>query len=373
MLKILVDIDIPYIKGVFEPFAQVEYHKGSDITNDKVLDADALIVRTRTRCNEHLLKNSSVKLISTATIGTDHIDLEYCKINNIKVVNSAGCNAAAVMQHVFTALYALANKKGLELPNILNYNSDDKKILGVIGVGNVGSKVAALGEFLGFEVLRCDPIKEKEQTISFNRGEIKISEFKDFFSLDYVLENSDVITMHTWLDNTTRGMANNEFFNKIKNGAIFINASRGEVVDDESLMRNLNRFSGVILDVWNNEPNINQQLLKSVDIATPHIAGYSMEGKINGTVLSVRQTAQFFDLDELKDFSITPDEPNTNFISLDDKNICEIAATLENIFPIFEEDLKLKSNPQSFEQLRSNYKYRREFYVNPRTKTTNFK
>lgn len=373
MLKIVIDKDIPYINGVFEPYAQVIYLKGSDISANDIKDADALIIRTRTKCNESLLQNSNVKFIATATIGTDHIDLNYCKTSGIQVVNAAGCNASAVMQYVFTSLYALADKKGFELPSSEYSSGKEKMKLGVIGVGNVGSKVAALGEFLGFEVLRCDPLKEREQTLAFNSGELPLKDFKDYYSMEYVVEESDVITMHTWLDDVTCGMADNEFFSKMKEGALFINASRGEVVDESALLSHINKFKGVILDVWNNEPNINIELLGKTDIATAHLAGYSYEGKVNGTVLSVRQTAQFFNLESLKDFSIIPDEPNHNFIQLDNKNICEIATILENIFPIFEEDFKLKSNPQNFEQLRSNYKYRREFYVNPRTKTTNSK
>lgn len=373
MLKIVIDKDIPYIKGVFEPYANVVYLKGADINAQEVKDADALVIRTRTKCNEFLLQGSNVKFIATATIGTDHIDLAYCKSNGIQVVNAAGCNASAVMQYVFTALYALANKKGFELPSSEYSSGKEKMKLGVIGVGNVGSKVAALGEFLGFEVLRCDPLKERAQTLAFNSGQIALKDFKDFYSMEYVVEESDVVTMHTWLDDSTCKMADNEFFKNMKESAIFINASRGEVVDESALLSNIGKFKGVILDVWNNEPQINLQLLEKTDIATAHLAGYSYEGKVNGTVLSVRQTAQFFNLEQLKDFSITPDEPNNNFIGLDNKNICEIATILENIFPIFEEDFKLKENPQNFEQLRSNYKYRREFYVNPRTKTTNSK
>ncbi len=371
MVKIIIDKDIPFINGVFEPYAQVLYAKGAEMDSNMVADADALIIRTRTKCNEYLLKDSSVKLIATATIGMDHIDLDYCSNAGIMVVNSAGCNAAAVMQYVFTALYALANKKGISLPCF--GKTADKSVMGVIGVGNVGSKVAALGEFLGFEVLRCDPLKEKEQTIAFNKGEIPLKDFKDFYSLEYVLENSDVVSMHTWLDKNTFSMADVNFFKSMKQGAIFINASRGEVVDENALLEYLNKFEGVILDVWNNEPDINLTLLENVDIATPHIAGYSLEGKINGTVKAVQQVAGFFNMETLMDFSVIPQEPYNNFIQLDDKNICEIATTLENIFPIFEEDFKLKENPTNFEQLRSNYKYRREFYVNPRTKTTNFK
>ena len=360
-MKIVIDKNIPFIKGVFEPFAEVVYLKGDEFSNVLIKDADALIIRTRTKCNKELLYDTNVKFIATATIGTDHIDLNYCKHSGIIVENAAGCNAGGVMQYVFTALYALAEKKNLEIPSVL----------GIIGVGNVGSKVAELGELLGFEVLRCDPLKEREQTLAFNRGELKLEEFKDYYSLDYLLENSDIITMHTWLDDTTKNMANKEFFKKIKDGAIFINASRGEVVEDEALLENIARFNGVIIDVWNNEPDINQELLKKCDIATPHIAGYSYEGKLNGTSMSVVAVAKFFHIKELEQFSAVPESPNNNYLCLDSTNIRDINKQLVEFFPIFEDDSALKENPQSFEYLRSNYKYRREFYVNSTTKTTN--
>ena len=372
VMKILIDKNIPFINGVFEPFALVAYLKGDEFTPDSVSDADILIIRTRTKCNEALLKGSSVKFIATATIGTDHIDLDYCKNSGIGVANAAGCNAGGVMQYVFTALYYLSVQKGFELPCGKECSSlEAKKVLGVIGVGNVGTKVADLGELLGFEVLRCDPLKEREQTLAFNRGEIKVEDFKDFYSLDYLLENSDIVTMHTWLDDTTRGMADEAFFAKMKWGSVFINASRGEVVVDKALVDNAMKFSAIVVDVWNGEPQINPELLAVTDIATPHIAGYSYEGKLNGTSMSVRSVGRFADIPELFDFSAPTDSPNTNFLDFSGLNKEQINEQLSGIFPIFEDDYKLRSNPCDFEYLRSNYKYRREFYVNPTTKTTN--
>ena len=225
-MKIVVDKDIPFISGVFEPYSQVVYLPGKDITKDVVADADALVVRTRTKCNQSLLEGTSVKFISTATIGTDHIDLEYCEKAGIVVTNAAGCNAGGVMQYVFTALYGMASEKGILLPHCGMSDNDMpvKKVLGVIGVGNVGSRVANMGEYMGFEVLRCDPAKEREQTLKFNRGELHLKDFKDYYSLEYVLENSDIVTLHTDLNPTSRGLADMEFFSRMKDGAVFINS-----------------------------------------------------------------------------------------------------------------------------------------------------
>ncbi len=380
-MKIVIDKNIPFIKGLLEPYAEVLYMGGGEILPQIVSDADALIVRTRTKCDSRLLSGSSVKFIATATIGTDHIDLDYCRENGITVTNAAGCNAGGVMQYLFTALYGVAQKKGIALP-VVNGNgvssevSGDKgvkSVLGVIGVGNVGSRVADLGEMLGFEVLRCDPLKEREQTLAFNTGKIRLDQFKDYYSLDYLLRNSDIVTMHTWLDDTTMGMADRDFFSRMKDGAIFINASRGEVVNEEALLENSNRFSGLVIDVWCNEPSINVALLEKADIATPHIAGYSLEGKQNGTVYSIRSLARFYGIKELEDFSIPLPYDKSLEFTPSGLNNCEISRQLTDIFPIFEVDSELRSNPGLFENIRSNYNYRREFYVNPTTKTTDFR
>jgi erythronate-4-phosphate dehydrogenase len=181
--------------------------------------------------------------------------------------------------------------------------------------------------------------------------------------LDYVLENSDIITLHTDLNNTSKGLAGEEFFSKMKEGAIFINSSRGEVVQDETLKKFSGKLSGLILDVWDGEPELDLELLSAADIATPHIAGYSYEGKVNGTVMAVKALGEFFGIEDLKGFSVVPAEKNNNFFSKGNLTQNQISEYFENIFPIFEHCADLKSNPQNFEQLRSNFKYRREFYV----------
>lgn len=213
-MKIVADKNIPFLEGVFEPYAEVVYMDGSQIRHEDIIDADALIIRTRTRCNAELLEGTSVQLISTATIGTDHIDLNYCAEHGIKVHNAEGCNAGGVMQYVFSALYGVAARKNIKL---------DGANFGIIGVGHVGSKVEAMARYIGFNVLRCDPPRAA-------------AEGQDgFCSLEYLLANSQIVTMHTPLDETTRKMADEEFFMQMQPGAIFINASRGEVVDEDAL------------------------------------------------------------------------------------------------------------------------------------------
>ncbi len=345
MIKVVADIDIPYLKGVLEPFAQVVYMKGKEIGCAAVKDADALFVRTRTNCNSALLEGSAVQFISSATIGTDHIDLDYLASRNIAFANAPGCNAGGVMQYVHTALFAVASAKGIELQG---------KTLGVIGVGNTGGKVASLGEYLGFRVLRNDPPKEA------------VSEDKSLYCpLEYLLGNSDIVTMHVPLDKTTRSMAGEEFFSRIRPGSIFINASRGEVVCDGALLTKRGELAALVLDVWNGEPGaIPQALIDAADIATPHIAGYSYEGKINGTAMSVQAFARHFGIAELMDF--TPEHTPVPKVELraPDGTLLptgEVAARLLEMFPIYGLDSALRGNPACFEKIRSEYKYRREF------------
>lgn len=345
MIRVIADIDIPYLQGVLEPFAQVTYLKGGAINAEAAKGADALFVRTRTHCDKELLDGSKVQFVTSATIGTDHIDLDYLVSRNISFANAPGCNAGGVMQYVHTALFAVAAKKGIDLRG---------KTLGVIGVGNTGGKVADLGEYLGFRVLRNDPPK------------MAVAADKSIYcTLEYLLENSDIITMHVPLDSTTRGMADHNFFSRIAPGAIFINASRGEVVCDEALLAKMGELAALILDVWNGEPKgISRELVAAADIATPHIAGYSYEGKINGTALSVQAFARHFGIRELMDF--TPEHTPVPRIGLRGESgepleVAEVASRLLAAFPIYELDAALRDDPDSFERLRSEYKYRREF------------
>ena len=342
-MKIVADIDVPFLKGVFEPYGEVVYKKGTDICADDVKDADALILRTRTKCNAELLDGSSVKLIATATIGTDHVDFDYCNSHGIQVHNAAGCNAGGVMQYVFSALYGVAARKGIKI---------DGGTIGIIGVGNVGKRVEQMARHLGFNILKCDP----------PRAEAEGPE--GFCSLEYLLENSQIVTMHTPLDENTRKMANDAFFALMQPGSIFINASRGEVMDEEALKTAFPKFGAVVIDTWNNEPNIDSDLVEMVDIATPHIAGYSYQGKQNGTAMSVRAVARHFGIEALYDF-FPEDEPDHEPVLLDltGKNHGQIAAVFQYNYPIFTDDFRFRMEPHKFEKLRSEYQYRREVYV----------
>ena len=207
-VKIVADKAIPFLEGVFEPYADVVYLNGSDIVPEVVKDADALIIRTRTVCNEELLAGSSVKIIASATIGTDHIDYDACDRLGIMVSNAPGCNAGGVMEYVYSALYGTASRKDINL---------EGKTIGVIGVGNTGGRVARMGVYLGFNVLKCDPPRaEKEGSF-------------EFCTLEHLLRNSDIVTMHVPLNEETKNIADADFFKQMKKDAFFINCCRGEV------------------------------------------------------------------------------------------------------------------------------------------------
>ena len=343
-MKFVADVDIPFLKGVLEPYAAVVYKKGMEICREDILDADALLIRTRTRCDASLLEGTKVSLITTATIGMDHIDLDYCRSHGIEVANASGCNAGGVMQYVFSALYGVAARKGIKI---------DGATIGIIGVGNVGKKVEYLAEYLGFKILRCDPPRAQKEGSD------------GFCSLEHLLAESDVVTLHVPLDETTRGMANADFFTLMKPGSIFINASRGEVVDEKALIEASPKFGAIVIDTWNNEPDVDENLIDIVDIATPHIAGYSFQGKLNGTALAVRAVAGHFGIDDLVGFfpvdELSDREPL--ILDLKGKNQGEITAVFQYNYPIFTDDFRFRMEPHKFEKLRSEYQYRREIDV----------
>lgn len=343
-LKIVADKAIPFLEGVFDPYADMTYLPGDKIGPEDVRDADVLMVRTRTKCNADLLEGSKVKFIATATIGTDHIDFPYCDSKGIVVRNAPGCNAGGVMEYVFSALYGLASRKSISLQG---------DTIGIIGVGHVGSLIERMGRALGFKILKCDPPRAEAEG-SFG-----------FCDLEYLLQNSQIVTLHVPLDETTRGMANSEFFSLMQPGAFFINAARGEVVCDDALKAAIPKLGPVIIDTWNHEPDIDLDLMDKVAIATPHIAGYSYQGKQNGTAAAVRAVAHYFGITELYEFFPKTDLPENEAVKLDlkDLNQGEIASVLQYNYPIFTDDFMLRLNPEDFDKLRSEYNYRREVYI----------
>lgn len=331
-MKILADRAIPFLQGILEPFAEVEYIDGNDFTRDIVRDADALIIRTRTKCNAALLDGSRVQFIATATIGFDHIDTEYCESHNIRVATSAGCNARAVLQWVSAALALLAKSEGF---------SPNERTLGVVGVGNVGKVVKEYAEHWGFRVICCDPPREEREHLGF-------------VSLEEVLQKADIVTLHTPLNPSTRHLINEQNIALMRSSATLINASRGECVDTQSA---ISSDLTLLTDVWENEPNISSAHLAKSLVATPHIAGYSAQGKANATALAVQALARHFNL-PLADWR------QSEVATIAPKVISweEMCATIGDYCNLTTESNRLRREPALFESLRNNYQLREEYF-----------
>lgn len=348
-MKIVIDDKIPYIKGALEPFAEVVYLPGSKTTHDVVRDADALVTRTRTRCNKDLLEGSNVRFIATATIGYDHIDTDYCRDAGIEWVNAKGCNAESVNQYIASALVSWAMKNRITLRD---------KTIGIIGVGEVGSRVEKTCKALGMKVLLNDPPRERKE------GPGK------FVPLGEIQQHADIITLHVPLnpagEDATFHLVNGSFLEKLVRQPLIINSCRGEVTETDAVKKALENqtLSGFIADCWENEPDIDTRLLNRALYGTPHIAGYSRDGKANGTTMSVRAISRFFNLG-IDNWNPSDVElPGSTEIKIDGNQRRELSILAEAILTTYDierDDEALRNSPHLFEQLRGDYPVRREF------------
>jgi len=348
-MKIIVDNKIPYIRGALEPHAEVIYLPGHRTTAEVVKNADALITRTRTNCSRAVLEGSGVRFIATATIGFDHIDTRYCKSAGIEWVNAPGCNAESVNQYITAALLSYAQHKDIEL---------EGKTIGIVGVGQVGSRIARTSRILGMNVLLNDPPRERVEGPS------------GFVSLDHIRQEADIISFHVPLNrrgiDKTYHMVNQDFLRDLPRKSVIINTCRGEVFDTPAVgvARAANELSGMVIDCWENEPGIDLGLLALVDFGTAHIAGYSRDGKANGTRSSVRAVSRFFNLgiDDWEPIRVEP--PSHPFIELNGAYRTDQAVLTEAVlasYPIERDHKALRTTPHLFEQLRGDYPVRREF------------
>lgn len=331
-MRVVIDRAIPYIEGILERYAQVSYLPSSAITAEEVKSADALIIRTRTKCDSKLLSGSQVKFIATATIGTDHIELDYCKEHGIEVFSAQGCNARGVLQWVSGALRHIS---------LMENRQPESYTLGVVGVGNVGSLVSKYARHWGFRIMECDPPRKER-------------EGGEFYTIEEIARNCDIVTLHTPLDSTTHHLINKDIIDMMLPNAIIINASRGAVADNRAVLQSGHRY---LFDVWEGEPNIPSDILANAMVSTPHIAGYSMQGKANATAMCINALASYFGLPIRKWYpsEVVPTTPR--IISWD-----ELCNTLPQHYDIIAESDTLKSNPEQFESLRNNYTYRKEWF-----------
>ena len=340
-MKIVADSKIPFLKGLLEPVAQeVLYVPGSDITNEVLRVAQVLLTRTRTRCDRHLLQGTAVKFIGTATIGTDHIDLDYCSHNGITVVNAPGCNAPAVAQWVHSTILQWLAAQPAPLDHPLT--------LGIVGVGHVGSIVARWAHQLGYRVLLNDPPLEEQATDTNSELLTLKSKLIDLSTLHC---KCDIITFHTPLtrdgDYPTWHLCDEAFLNGLQRCRLIINAARGAVCDNEAMLR----WQGdIALDCWEGEPNINRELLEKAFVATPHIAGYSLQGKQRGTSMIIEALNRHFG------WNITPVQASTPLKGTENVTPQTI---IDSYNPLID-TAHLKSAPTTFESLRNNYPLRNE-------------
>lgn len=338
-MKIVVDDKIPYIREKLALLAdEVIALPGAAIRAADVRDADALIVRTRTRCDEHLLGDSHVQFVATATIGFDHIDTDYLQRTGVSWTNCPGCNSGSVAQYLECSLLLLERQKGVSLRT---------STIGIVGCGHVGSKVKAVAERLGMRVLVCDP--PLEQATAHQQSSMT------FVPLDTIACEADIITFHVPLTRdgqyATWHMADEAFFHHLHRVPYIINTSRGEVVDNDALLQALQegRVADAVIDVWENEPRLNLDLLQRVFIGTPHIAGYSADGKVNADNMVIDALCRHFHL------------PNPGVINPPELPACfrDTGSPLDYYNPL-DDSQKLKNDPSQFEFLRNNYPLRRE-------------
>jgi erythronate-4-phosphate dehydrogenase len=348
-MKIIADDKIPFLQGALEPYAEVVYLPGNAINKKILSDADALLIRTRTKCTEDLLKGTKVRFIGTATIGFDHIDTRICEKNGIFWTNAPGCNSSSVQQYMAAALLKMASEFRFSLKG---------KTIGIVGVGNVGSKVEKLAKMLGMNILLNDPPRAR------NEGD------KNFVTLGTILFESDIVTLHVPLnvvgEDATWHLINEKSFKKMKKGAWFFNASRGEVTETSALKKILSsgKLGGAVIDVWEHEPDLDLDLMAKTFLSTPHIAGYSTDGKANGTSIIVNSLCKHFNLPLKNWYPDNIPDPQHPLFSIDGIGKTDEDILREAVFHTYnieEDNINLRFSPSDFEKQRGNYRLRREF------------
>ncbi|OJV76754.1 MAG: erythronate-4-phosphate dehydrogenase [Bacteroidia bacterium 44-10] len=346
-MKILADAHIPYLRGVAEQFGEVEYLPGNQFNREAIREKDALLVRTITHFGEEILTGTNVKLICSATIGFDHIDTEWCDTHGVDWRTAPGCNAASVEQYVTASLLYLADKYQFDLT---------RKTIGIVGVGNVGSKVDAACKKLGMRILLNDPPREESEGPAL------------FTNIETIQREADIITFHTPLTKTgkhkTHHLADEQFLASVEKKPFIINAARGGVTDNQALKKAIHhgQISGVVIDCWENEPEIDRELLQLADIATPHIAGYSADGKWTATKMSLENLNRFFNLN-LKNIQYQPitipERPSIDLSGI--APVLQLQYAVWHTYNPLTETIALKSTPEKFYWFRSNYPLRREY------------
>jgi len=353
-MKIVADGNIPFVEACFSHLGQIRVVPGRQIAPETVADADVLLVRSVTAVDRRLLEGSRVRFVATATIGLEHVDVDYLRAQGIGFASAPGSNANSVAEYVAAALLFVGRKHGVPFQG---------KSIGIVGVGNVGTRVAAKCEALGMRTVLNDP------PLARQTGDPK------YRPLDEVLA-CDVVTLHTPLTqegpDPTFHLAGGAFFDRLRPGAVFLNTSRGGVHDTEALKAAMarGRLKAAVLDVWEGEPNIDQDLLRKVDLSTPHIAGYSLDGKIAGLILIYRAVCRHLGvrpIHEAREFLPPPAVPSIELETGDLPEQERIHETVQQVYAIGRDDFNTReilmvpaqTRGAFFDDLRKNYPVRR--------------
>lgn len=344
IVKIIADPNIPQVQQRFAPHGEVVLVPGRHITPTLVQDADVLLVRSVTPVNAALLDGSRVRFVATATIGTDHVDVEYLQRCGIGFASAAGSNANSVAEYVVAALLEWSHRTRQPL---------DGLALGVIGVGNVGSRVVRYASALGMHVLPNDPPRQQREHLP------------DFVSLETVLHEADIVTLHVPLQEDTRHLLHAGNLDRF----VLINTARGAVVDNTALRIALQRgrIPAAVLDVWENEPHIDRELLNAVMLGTPHIAGYSHEGKLAGTEMIHEAFCRYFGLPvpTPSPHLETTADPLTVVTDPHGPVEQQLRELVRQFYDIATDDANLRSDPTRFDEWRARYPVRHEFWTRP--------
>ncbi len=338
---IIADERIPYVREAFQSLGKLITLSGRDMNAITIRDADILIVRSITRVDELLIGKSNVQYVATASTGYDHIDTQYLEERGIHVFAAAGCNSNAVAEYVIVAIALLCRRYELQL---------DGLTIGIIGAGKIGARLAEKVTVLGMNVMLNDPpLREKTGN-------------EKYLPLETVLQQTDIVTLHVPLTERTAHptlkMVDTNFIKDMRSEAFLINTSRGAVADEEVLLNGLidTRIRGAVIDVWENEPHINVSLLEKVDIGTPHIAGHSIDGKINATIMVYDDVCSYLDKKpEWRPERLpVPEHPVIN-LNMNDVRHEKIINALHHAYPIHIDDARLREISCTEEAARTNY------------------
>ncbi len=343
-MKIVADPNIPFVTEAFGGLGEVVTVPGRQLAATDIRDAEMLLVRSVTTVDRQLLEASPVRFVATATIGTDHIDRAYLAAHGIGFASAAGSNANSVAEYVVAALLVLGQRYRFRLRD---------RTLGVVGVGNVGRRVVRYAEALGMRVLVNDPPRQRAEG------------GRHWLSLEHLLAEADIVSLHVPLTHNGPDATYHLLATDQLDGFQLVNTARGAVVDNPALLAasRAGRVPAAVLDVWEHEPRINRELLERVDIATPHIAGYSFDGKVNGTQLIYRAACEHLGIEPTWEPRLpAPPVPRVETTAGDREDDEDLLQRIVGaLYDITADDARLRADPAGFDRLRAEYPVRREF------------